>query len=368
LLKRRALSDDSTRTNDRVLSSTQGNRNRFLIVVIFVVILAVAVAGAVYYYSTTVTPPPSLTIRIGTTFGAADTSDIPSVYAGTVLMKQAGYTVNYVILTGQQAGLAALLTGEIDVFQSSPIGPVAAYAKGNPNIVAFGAAEDASDELMVCTSNVTSVPQFATQHVTVAVTSFTDSSYYYPYVWLKQNGYDPTQVNWVFVPGAAGRGAALLSGRIPCGATDPGSTVVLLSQPGNKFHVVATLASELPTMPLNLLFTTRAYLASHRDALVALLIADISGNRWAQNKQAYLQFAPTVIGSQLSPDDVSKAYDILVTLGIWNVNSVWNATVGNTIANLMGQFKLGGVTSTPDPAGWADYSLYQQAIGQVGTQ
>ena len=338
-------------------------------IVILVVIVIGAVAGGLYYYliyTQSSSSNSTNTIRIGTTFGAADTSDVPSVYAMTVLMKQMGYTVNYVVFTGQQAAVAALLNGEVDVLQSSPVGPVAASQK-NTSIVAFGAAESATDEIMVCTSNVTSMAQLATSHATVAVTSFTDSSYYYPYVWLSQNGYNPNNVNWVFVPGAAGRGAALLSGKIPCGATDVGSTVILLAQPGNKFHIVATLASLIPTIPLNLLFTTKPYLNSHQAALIALLEAGINANRWAQTQSNYVGFAPSVIGSQLNSTQLTSAYNILITLGIFNRNSPFNSTIANTIAQIMGQFKLGGVTSTPDPSTWANYSLYQQAIAKTGS-
>ncbi|HZW56131.1 MAG TPA: PhnD/SsuA/transferrin family substrate-binding protein [Nitrososphaerales archaeon] len=337
------------------------------VVVIIIVVAAAVVGGLSYYYlSANSASHANPIIRIGTTFGAADTSDVPSVYAMTVLLKSYGYTANYIVFTGQQAAIAALLSGEIDVLQSSPVGPIAAAQK-NTNIVAFGSAEDASDEILVCTSNVTSMAQLATQHATVAVTSFTDSSYYYPYVWLSENGYDPNNVNWVFVPGAAGRGAALLSGKIPCGATDVGSTVILLAQPGNKFHIVATLASLIPSIPLNALFTTQSYLGSHHDALVALLEAYINANRWAQNKQDYLNFAPSVIGSQLTPAQLSSAYDILITLNIWNRDQPWNSTITNTIANIMGQFKLGGVTSTPAASSWSTLSLYQEAIGKTGT-
>jgi ABC-type nitrate/sulfonate/bicarbonate transport system substrate-binding protein len=337
---------------------------RITLAIIIIVVVGVA-STASYLVLTSGTKPSTPVIRIGTTFGAADTSDVPSVYAMTKSLEQFGYSANYVIFTGQQAGIAALLSGEIDVLQSSPIGPVAAAVK-NTNIVAIGAAEDASDEILVCTGNITSMGQLATDHVTVGITSFTDSSYYYPYVWLQEHGYDPKAVNWVFVPGAAGRGAALLSGRIPCGATDVGSTIILLSQPNNKFTIVATLASLIPTIPLNLLFTTKSFLNSHRAELVSLIKAYITGNRWAQSKQAYLGFAPSVIGATLNSTELSKAYDILMTVGIWNPNQPWNSTIADTISNIMGTFKLGGVTSAPNPSAWADYSLYQEAITSLG--
>jgi ABC-type nitrate/sulfonate/bicarbonate transport system substrate-binding protein len=339
--------------------------SRITLSIIILVIVALAGVSGLYLALTPSASQALPVIRVGTTYGAADSSDVPSVYAMTVLLKQMGYTVDYTIFTGQSAAVAALTTGEIDVLQSSPIGPIAATAKG-ASIFAFGAAEDATDEIMVCTSNITSMAQLVHENVTVAVTSFTDSSYYYPVVYLTQQGLNPNDVHWVFVPGAAGRGAALLAGSIPCGATDVGSTLKLLAVPGDKFHVLMPLADMLPTFPLNLLFTTNNYAQSHSAELVALLEAYINANRWAQSESAYVSYAPTVIGATLTTSQIQQAWNTTIGFNMWNVNQPFNTSITSTISNVMGEFKLGGVTSAP--TNWYNFSYYQQALAKVGSQ
>jgi hypothetical protein len=337
------------------------------VVIVVIVVVAVAGGGAYYYLSSVSAPSQTKPIiRVGTTFGIADSSDVPAMYALTVVLPTLGYTANVNVFTGQTATSAALLSGEIDVVHSSPAAFVALSLKTNGGIVAFGNAESANDAIMVCTANVTSWNQIISTHTVVAVTSFTDSSYYFPYVWLKNNGYNPDAVNWQFVPGAGARGAALLSGKIPCGSTDVGSTIKLLQTPGNKWHVLADLASMIPGFPLSVLFTTRDYFNTHRDAIVAVDKAYTLAARWADNKQNWLSFAPSIMGSQIDLSYYSQVYDTQISLGEWYPNGPWNSTIGTTIANVLYQFKLAGITTFPDPSTWADFTVHAQVLSDIG--
>jgi ABC-type nitrate/sulfonate/bicarbonate transport system substrate-binding protein len=335
--------------------------------IVVVVVIVVAAVGYGVYYFTTSSSSSTPVIRVGTTFGAADTSDVPTVYALTVALKNYGYQSNLNIFTGQQAASAALLSNEVDVVASSPAAFVALSLK-NPNIVAIAPSENAIDEILICNkaSNITSVSQLVQVHQLTAITSFTDSSYYYIYVWLQQHGYNASQVNWTFVPGAAGRGAALLSGKIPCGATDVGDTVILTSQPNNAFHIVAPLATLIPNVPLSVYFTTKQYLATHQAELLALVKAQIQANRWAQDQNSYTSFAPSVIGSQLNSTQLSKAYGVLHSIGIFDPNDSWNSTIAAKISNIVGTFHLAGAQTMPDPSNWTDFTIYNQAISQLG--
>ncbi|MGI0080169.1 MAG: hypothetical protein ACRECH_11145, partial [Nitrososphaerales archaeon] len=194
--------------------------------------------------------------------------------------------------------------------------------------------------------------------------SLTDVSYFVPTVYLDQNGYNSSDVNWQVIPGAAGRGVALLSGKIPCGATDVTSTLILTGQPGNKFHIVATLAALEPNFPFQMYYTTKAYFLAHTDICLALLKANLIAYRWAQTKSNYMAFAPSIVGASINNTVLSQSYDLLKSTGIWNPNLPWNITIANTIANITATFHL--VTQYAPPANWANFTLYNQAITAEG--
>jgi hypothetical protein len=330
--------------------------------IIVIVLVVVAGAGAYFFFYSS---KPLVTIRVGTTVSTPDPSDVPQWHAYLVDMKTLGYNVSLTTFTGQQAATAALLSGQIDAVQSSPAALLALIGQGSP-ILAVGVTIDAPDAVMETTANITTMDQLATQHVTVGITSLTDSSYYFPAIWLSAHGYNVNSVNWVIVPGAAGRTAALLSGKIPAGAIDVAGSLKVESQPGNHFHTLAYLSQLVPGFPQNLLFTTTTYYNSHQAELLALDKAMIMGHRWAQNKNAYMTYAQTVVSSTVTTDVLSATYDKLKQLGLWDVDCTWNVGIANSLATNFAKYQISGITSPPDPAVWAKFDLYQQALSQLG--
>jgi ABC-type nitrate/sulfonate/bicarbonate transport system substrate-binding protein len=236
------------------------------IIVVVVIIVAAAVAVYLLYPTITGTTTQTGTVAIALEIGAADASDVPQIYAMTHYLPQFGYTANLNIFTGQSAADAALISGSAQVLLGVANEGPALSSKG-VDILTFGTAYSETDEILVCTGNITSMGQLAQQHVTVGMTSLTDISYVVPDVYLATHGYNASSVNWIIVPGAAGRGAALLSGKIPCGATDVTSTLELLAQPNNKFHILATLASLEPQFPFIMWMTTKSFFSSHQSLL-----------------------------------------------------------------------------------------------------
>ncbi len=341
-------------------------------VTIVVVIAAAVLAG---YFALSMNAKTSSgnnnTISVGLEIGAADASDVPMMYSLTNELPNYGYHANVNIFTGPSTTAAAVLAGTINFGVDSPPEVVNLAAQGQ-KIVAFGVGYQESDEILVCNTNITSLPQLAQNHITVGMTSLTDGSYYVPAYWLSQNGYNPSSVNWIVVPGAAGRGAALLSGKIPCGATDVTSTLTLLAQPNNPFHIVAYLASLMPAFPFEMWWTTASYYNSHctsttpsQNQCMALLEANMAGYRWAQTKSNYLGYAPSVVGSSINSTLLSGSYDILSKVGIWNPNLPWNTTIATTVANVSASYHL--VAGYANPNTWANYTIYQMALAAIGT-
>lgn len=329
-----------------------------LAIVIVTIVVAAAIGVGLYAFYALNQRQSSNVISIGDDAGVFDASDIADVYAMTVALKQFGYTANVAVFTGPTPTADALLAGTVNIANSEPTAVVDLAAKGE-RVVAFGVGDPASDEIMICTKNITSIAQLATQNVTVGMTSLTDGSYYIPAVWLASHGYNPSDVNWVTIPGAASRGAALLAGKIPCGATDVASSIILLGQPNNEFHIVASLATLVAGLPFTLWYTTQSYFTSHQSAILALLKAYVVAYRWVQNKQNYMSFAPSVLGSQINTTTLSASYDTLVRIGYYVPDAPWNQTIATLIANVSTTYLSESYVS---PSTWTDFSLYQQAL------
>ncbi len=315
--------------------------------------------------TTTTTPVTTETMRVGTTVSTPDPSDVPQWHGYLVDAPSLGLSITLSTFTGQQAAVSALLSGQIDGLQSSPAALLSLVTQGVP-IIAIGVSIDAPDALMVSTTNITSMGQLATQHITVGITSLTDSSYYFPAINLSAQGYNITDVNWVIVPGASGRTAALIAGKIPVGAVDVAGWLQIQAAAPGQFHPLAYLSQLVAGFPQNLMFVTQTYFQSHQATLVKLMEALIMGHRWAQNKTNYMAYAPSIVGSTVNSTFLSESYDQLLSLGLWDTNNTWNVGIANLLANDFATYKISGITSAPNATIWADFTIYQQALNALG--
>jgi ABC-type nitrate/sulfonate/bicarbonate transport system substrate-binding protein len=341
--------------------------------IIVVVIVIIAAAGAYYAYATFYATPTT-TVSIATAFGAPDYSDVASVYAITVEAPHYGVNMSEQIYTGTATALAALLAGKADVLDTGAPAVLSAISKGGngSNIIAFAAGESAQDLNLVCQGNITSINQLVTSSTpsnnpTIGVTTLGDTSQYPIAVWMTNNHINPNDANWVTVAGSAARLAQLLSGKSQCGGVDIGGTLLLLSQPGNKYHLLEPYASMLPKgSPLEVLFTTKAFMASHKTQLEGIVKAFMAANRYFQNEQNYLSYAPTIV-QNVNASSFAPAYRVVLQQNIFDPNAPWNPTIAASLANLTATYKINGVTTFMEPSTWADFSVYNASLSAMGT-
>ena len=342
--------------------------------IIVVVIVVIAAAGGYYAYTTLYAPTSTTTVTIATAFGAPDYSDVASVYAITKEGPTYGVNMSEQIYTGTSTALAALMAGKADVLDTGAPAVLSAILKGGnaSNIIAFGAGESAQDLNLVCQGNITSINQLVasstpTNNPTIGVTTLGDTSQYPIAVWLTNNHFNPSNANWVTVAGSAARLAELLSGKIQCGGVDIGGTLLLLSQPGHKYHLLQSFAAMLPKgLPLEVLFTTKAFLASHKTQLEGIVKSFMAANRYFQNEQNYLNYAPTIV-QNVNASSFAPAYSVILQQNIFDPNAPWNPTIASSIANLSATYKINGVTTFMQPSTWADFTVYNASLSSLGT-
>ncbi len=349
-------------------------------IIVIVVVIVAAVGGyyayTTYYATSSTTSSSSLSgppITIATGFGAPDYSDVASVYAIPVEAQHFGIPMQEQIYTGPGPALAALLSGHADILDVGSPAVLAAIAKGGnaSNIIAFASGESAQDLNLVCQGNVTSVAQLVasstpSQNPTIGVTTLGDTSQYPIAVWLTNLGYNPNSANWQIVAGSAARLAELLSSKITCGGVDIGGTLLLLSRPGNKYHLLEPFAAMLPKgLPLEVLFTTTSYFNSHKAQLQAVVESFIASNRYFQNQQNYLVYAPTIV-QNVNQSSFLPAYNVILQQDIFDPNAPLTQAIASTRANLSAIYHINGVTSYMQPSVWADFTVYQAALAALG--
>ncbi|MDE1858094.1 MAG: hypothetical protein KGI26_03390 [Thaumarchaeota archaeon] len=303
------------------------------------------------------------TINVGLAIGAADASDVPEIHALSVDLPAYGYNVVTTIVGDETDTISALISGQIQVAGLAPFAPVILNAQGQ-NLVIFGVMQAAPDEYMVCANGITTMQQIIQTQALTAYATRIDQTYIMPAWWLLQNGYNQSSINWTSIHGAANRGAALLAGKVTCASTDTSSTITLLSQPNNAFHVVMSLGQMDPSLPFNVWVTTQSYLAGHQTELTNMMEAYLKALHWAQNKADYMAYAPTIVGTQVSATELSQAYDKLLGTGIWNPNAPWTSSIATSLAQQMYTFNL---TSSAMPTNqFANFAIYNAAIQSVG--
>jgi hypothetical protein len=323
--------------------------------------------------SSTTTPsgPP---ITIATAFGAPDYSDVASVYAITVEAPHYGITMQQQIYTGTTPALAALISGNAEILDTGAPAVLAAIAQSGSsnNIIAFGAGESAQDLNLVCSGGITTPQQLVASSTpannpSIGVTTLGDTSQYPIAVWLTNLGLNPNNANWQIVAGSAARLAEMLSGKITCAGVDIGGTLLLLSQPGNNYHLLEPFAQMLPPgLPLEVLFTTTSYFNSHKAQLESVIESFMAANRYFANEQNYLDYAPTVVQG-VNQTTFGPAWNVVMQQDIFDPNAPWTTSIASSIANLSATYKINGVSTYLAPSTWCDFTVYQAALAAMGT-
>lgn len=300
-----------------------------------------------------------LRVANGTTL---DILTVPDVRAFEYFLKQdTGVESEVTYLPGAVRAIQAIISDQADVGIATLNAGIAAVLQSQ-DIVVFSLASGARPYLVLTAHNDIANLK-ALEGKTVGVIALVDSTYYLPVMQMRKAGVDPTKVRWQPVGGGAGRGNALLSGGIQAAAFQVAQALDLAAK--GPYRVIDPPA-EQEDFIFKAFWAKRSFLEKNPELAIAIVKAHLQATREALNKDAFVKIATPQL-APMTEDMVSRAYDILLKMGVWDPNdALLNKNAGDfTIQEMV---KYGVIEKAVPFETWATDRYVKEAVKALGTR
>jgi ABC-type nitrate/sulfonate/bicarbonate transport system substrate-binding protein len=262
-----------------------------------------------------------------------------------------GARVNLINLTGDPDAVRTVLSGQADV------GFVAVSSIINASLVAFGPNQPRVDYFMVGGRDLSSTSHLAGH--TFAVSNTRGIEALMLRAELDKHRISLGKVSTIISGSSSARVQALAAGKVDATFAHFDGWIQLKPQ---GFHLLATVADDLPQLADSYMAATRSWLNSNPRLAQAVDEAWIHAAQefetdpkaWADAAQAYTNHA--------QPDSfVSQAYQTLKAAQVWPDDgsgfSIKDAQYNEGVAN-----QTGAITSNPEAKTWIDVAPWDRAV------
>jgi ABC-type nitrate/sulfonate/bicarbonate transport system substrate-binding protein len=301
--------------------------------------------------------PKKLRVANGTTL---DILTIPDVRAFEHFLKQdTGIESEVTYLPGAVRAIQAIIADQADVGIATLNAGLAAVLQSQ-DIVVFSLASGARPYLVLTAHNDIADLK-ALEGKTVGVIALVDSTYYLPVMQMRRAGVDPTKVRWQPVGGGPGRGNAILSGGVQAAAFQVAQAIDLETK--GPYRVMNPPA-EAEDFIFKAFWAKRSWLEANPELATAIVKAHLNSVREALNKEAFVKLATPLL-APMSETTVSRAYDILLRMGVWDPNdALLNKQAGDhTIAEMV---RYGVIPKAVPFESWATDRFVKAAVAAIG--
>jgi NitT/TauT family transport system substrate-binding protein len=277
-------------------------------------------------------------------------------------MAEQGLQVEVTPYPADPTNMRALLSRDADIIETGSSTAYLAQASGAPIKIINSPVDKPTDSIVV-TKDITTLADLVGK--TFAISQPGDSSQVQAQILARQNGLDPSSINFVSIGGPPDRATALIAGR-----AQAASITILTLQPvldaidKGDLHVLMTMAQAFPDLPLAYDVTRDDVIQSNPDMLTRFITAEIKGYRWAQqNPEAAATIAEKYI--QGVPHDLMvRGMQGLVALHAWGLDGGVTADSASKTQNLLVQ--TGALKSTVDPKDILNTQFFDAANKTLG--
>ncbi len=341
--------------------------------VIAVIIIVAVVAGGFYAVSLGTFSPTQQTTTTGlqgyqnVTFGFAgppDVTDTPGFMFWQDFAHQVGLNLNVQYFEGDSTVAEALVAGSIQVaeggFQSTLL---ADQSEGNSSgaypFLIFSNYEAVNDYALVVPNSITNWSQLAGQ--AIATSGPGSSSNLFCNLLLAQHGLTKDQINCAPIGGGGSRYRAMIAGKVVGDIAEPFQVVSAIAT-GN-YHILASIPLQYPDIMFSVLYTSRAYAASHPAVITKMTEAILLADRWAQNETAWVakeqeEFPGTNVTI------ASTAWKIWAVMGLWQPNGGLSLKGVQDSENFL--LNGGDINSYLNPKYFVDASYLHDSLTTLG--
>lgn len=348
---------------------------RTVSVVIAVIIVIAAATGAfyaIYQLNSGKTTSSTITTTTGTeltnvTFGFSgppDVTDTPGFMFWQTFAHQVGLNINVQYFEGDSTVAEALVAGSVQIaeggFQSTVLADESAgNASGSYPFFIFSNYEAVNDYALVVPNSITNITQLAGQPI--ATSGPGSSSALFCALLLKNAGVSQSQTNCAPIGGGGARYSALIAGKVQGDIAEPFQVVSAVAT--GKYHIIATVPSEYPTIMFSVLYTSKAYANANPQVITKVTEAILLADRWAQNETAWMNKEQIEFpGTNITV--AATAWKIWAAMGLWQPNGGLSYTSVSDSENFL--LSGGDITSYLAPQYFVDLQPLQQAISTLG--
>jgi NitT/TauT family transport system substrate-binding protein len=231
------------------------------------------------------------------------------------MFEKEGLDVEIIMLNGDNLGLNAIITDNVDIINFSNTLNYTAIAEG-AKLKILVETTPVHDYVMVTNEKIQKWDDFIDR--SIAISRPGSIVHVMAIAALKRHGVDPSKVQFLPVGGSGARKQALIAKKVDGGLLHVEDAVVISKQPG--IHSFSNLAKEIPEYQFVNFVVKDKTIAKRRDALTrftkALLLATrIVVKDKERAIKVYRKYHP-----EMDYETVSKVYDQLLAGGLWAVN------------------------------------------------
>jgi ABC-type nitrate/sulfonate/bicarbonate transport system substrate-binding protein len=176
-----------------------------------------------------------------------------------------------------------------------------------------------------------------------------------------------TEPAWQIIPGSPNRLAALLADQIDASPLELGDGLTVDAQASDRFHLLASLANDLPNLQVTSIYVNGDFLKNNPDSVLAVVKAVLAEyKRIAGNADALAQDAKDNVADFITADTIDAAAKKYTELNMFPADGGLTTDNLQYTIDFFGPNGTGSVKTVETVDQISDLSVLQTALSELG--
>lgn len=279
-------------------------------------------------------------------------------------MRKAGYKIDTPIIESSELLTAGVASGQF-AFGSGANNSVLAAIEAGANVKVI-VSRVANEWTLYARNSMTTCSDFGGKKLAIHSEGAVSTAMVKDYINTNCPGTTP---DYQIIPGSPNRLAALLADQIDASPLELGDGLTVEAQASDRFHLVASLANDLPNLQTTSIYVNGDFAAANPGTVEALVEAVLTEYRRVAGDAAALQSdAETYTADSIDEATIGAAAKKYTELKMFPVNGGITPENLDYTAKFFGPDGTGSVSTNFSLDQWTDLSFLNAALAKLGTQ
>jgi ABC-type nitrate/sulfonate/bicarbonate transport system substrate-binding protein len=279
-------------------------------------------------------------------------------------MRGDGYKIDTPIIESSELLTAGVASGQF-AFGSGANNSVMAAIEAGANIKVI-VSRVSNEWTLYARNSMTACADFGGKKLAIHSEGAVSTAMVKDYVNTNCPGTNP---DYVVIPGSPNRLAALLADQIDASPLELGDGLTVDAQASDRFHLVASLANDLPNLQTTSIYVNGDFAAANPGSVQALVDAVLTEYRRVAGDAAALQAdAEKYTADSIDPSTIGAGAAKYTELKMFPVNGGITAENLDYTAKFFGPNGTGSVSTDFPLDRWVDLSFLNAALASMGTK